>query len=116
MSSPKIDPDRLAAELEADADVVYHLRENGDVASVIRPVDVRFVGQKAKLAKLGLELSSNGWRFIQIVDLGDGESALDVRRDQTTEPASLRELTETALRIEITAGVEYDGWGTEAQS
>ncbi|USI72937.1 hypothetical protein [Sphingomonas morindae] len=42
----EIDPNRLAAELAADADVVRSLRDNGDVSSVIRPVDVRLTGSR----------------------------------------------------------------------
>ncbi len=110
-----IDRDRLEAELKADADVVRSLRENGDVESVVRPVDVRFVGDETKITNLSHNIEGLGWRVLQVVQLEAGKAALDVQRDQTTDAAALRELTETALRIETASGVDYDGWGTIAQ-
>ena len=44
MAPTPIDPQRLEAELAADADVMRSLNENGDVPTVVRPVDVRFIG------------------------------------------------------------------------
>src|ERR1700683_1501732 len=107
-----IDAARLASELAADADVIRSLRENGDIQSVVRPVDVRFVGDETKISNLRQKIEMAGWRIIQVVHLEDGEAALDVRRDQTTDAVALRELTETALQIEAISSVHYDGWGT----
>ncbi|HEY1631122.1 MAG TPA: ribonuclease E inhibitor RraB [Rhizomicrobium sp.] len=111
MSAIVIDPARLAGTLTSDADVIRSLRENGDVATIVRPVDVRFIGDAAKIPLLG-ELQKAGWRLIQILNLDDGRQALDVQYDLTTEVAALRALTEAALRIEVDWDVEYDGWGT----
>ena len=35
MSHPTIDPDKLAAEIAADAEVLQALAENGDIASLV---------------------------------------------------------------------------------
>lgn len=110
-----IEPARLAAQLEADADVMSVLRENGDIASIVRSVDLRFRGEATKVARLSHELEKLGWRVIQIVQLDASETALDVQRDQTTDEMAIHEMTETALKIEVAWGVEFDGWGTVAQ-
>ena len=108
------DPQRLEAELAADAEVLRSLRENGDEASIARPVDVRFVGLPESIAALEREIGSQGWRVLRRVRLDDGTEALDVERVQTTDLAAIRRLTETSLSIEAQYGVHYDGWGTVA--
>jgi len=112
MPPPAVDPQRVEKELAADADVLRSLRDNGDVPSIIRPVDVRFVGPAASMAKLEKQIGSMGWRTVQRVPLSDGSEALDVQRDQKTDAAAIRRLTEAALWIEGRYGVRYDGWGT----
>ncbi|MDB5707903.1 MAG: hypothetical protein JWN66_5019 [Sphingomonas bacterium] len=112
----QVDPRRLAAELAADADVVRSLRQNGDVPTIVRPVDVRFVGIADRVAKLVDAAPNLGWRVIQTVAQQDGTVALDLQRDQSTEGPALRALTEEALRTEAMFGVRYDGWGTAAES
>ena len=114
MPPPTVDPQRLEAELTADADVLRSLRDNGDVPSILRPVDARFVGRAASVATLETQIGSMGWRIVQRVPLSDGREALDVQRDQTTDAAAIRRLTEAALEIEGRYGVRYDGWGTVA--
>jgi len=47
-----IDPQRVEAELAADADIIRSLNENGDVPSIRRSVDVRFVGPAENIALL----------------------------------------------------------------
>ncbi len=113
---PNVDPERLSAELEADIDVMRSLRENGDIASIVRPVDVRFVGPASEIDRPANATDPMGWEVIQIVALGDGACALDVQRRQSTEPSALRALTIEALAIEQDFGVRYDGWGTVAVS
>lgn len=110
----KPDPQRVEKELAADADVLRSLRDNGDVPGISRPVDVRFIGAAASIAALENRIGSLGWRVVQRVPTGDDSEALDVQRDQTTEPAEIRRLTEAALAIESRYGVRYDGWGTVA--
>lgn len=114
LSTAQIDPARINAELAADADVLRSLKENGDIPTIKRPVDVRFVGEPSAVTKLEADISSLGWRVAQKIAIDAAEVALDVQTDQTTDPAAIRKLTEMALRIEARYGVLYDGWGTVA--
>ena len=109
-----IDPHRIEAEIAADANVLRSLNENGDVPNITRPVDVRFVGPADNVDSLEEQTGALGWRVVQRVHLDDGSEALDVQRDQTTDPSAIRRLTEAALQIEAEYGVRYDGWGTVA--
>ncbi|PZU63990.1 MAG: hypothetical protein DI554_09160, partial [Sphingobium sp.] len=43
---PPVDEARLAAEWEADRQVLANLKRNGDVARLARPVDVSFRGSE----------------------------------------------------------------------
>ncbi|MHC9420150.1 ribonuclease E inhibitor RraB [Sphingomonas citri] len=90
------------------------LRDDGDEPNVPRPVDVRFVGSPACVAKLEEQISSMGWRVVQRVTVDADSKVLDVQRGQTTGPAAIRRLTEAALEIEARFCVRYDGWGTVA--
>ena len=108
------DPQRLQKELTSDAEVLRSLQDNGDEPDVRRPVNVRFVGTAASVARLRKSITSMGWRVVQRVPVDADSEALDVQRDQTTDPAAIRHLTEAALEIEERFGVRYDGWGTVA--
>ncbi|MBB3475418.1 ribonuclease E inhibitor RraB [Sphingomonas sp. BK345] len=108
------DPRRVEKGLAADSEVLRSLRENGGEPNVLRPVDVRFVGTAARVAKLKKQISSLGWRVVQRVPVDADSEALDVQRDQTTDSAAIRRLTEAAREIEARFGVRYDGWGTVA--
>jgi hypothetical protein len=110
----EVDPERLAAELRADEDVVRSLKSNGDVPTAIRPVDVRFRGREAQVKEFSGHVAGEGWLVNQIVPLDQHEWALDITRKQTTESAVLRALTLWALEIEARFGIEYDGWGAVA--
>ena len=116
LASVQVDSKRIAAETAADADVIRSLKENGDIPSIARPVDVRFVGSKRELKRLQSALEGAGWSAIQTVKIGDGSYALDIQQIQTTEPPALLELATTALKIEVAFGVRYDGWGSVAQT
>lgn len=111
--TPSIDPARIEAEMAADADVIRSLNENGDVPTITRAVDIRFVGEAAAVAKLEADAGTLGLRVVQKTSDAQ-ETALDVQRDQTTDPVAIRRLTEAALQIEAQYGVRYDGWGTLA--
>jgi len=111
-----VDPERLAEELAADADVVRALRENGDVAEIVRPVDVHFEGDDEAISRVEDAAEELGWRVIEAVEEEDGLVTLWLQRDQTTTESALRALTEDALRIEAAYGVNYDGWGTAAET
>src|ERR1700760_113664 len=100
MPPSPIAPQRLETETAADADVLRSLSDNGDVPSILRPVDVRFVGSASKVRLLEKKIAALGWRVVQRVSLDDGAEALDVQRDQTTDRGAIRKLTEEALRIE----------------
>lgn len=114
MQLPSVDPARVEVELAADADVLRSLKQNCDEPTVIRPVDIRFVGSTDDIATAEKAIGLMGWRIIQRVPMGAGEEALDVQRDQTTDPEAIRALTETALGLEAKFHVKYDGWGTVA--
>ncbi len=47
-----MDDTRVLAEIEADAKVIHLLREQGDRASVPRPIDLRFVGTYQNIEKV----------------------------------------------------------------
>ena len=104
----------MEAELAADADVLRSLNENGDVASIPRPVDVRSVGSSESVGSLERQIGALGRQVVQRVALDDGSEALDVQREQRTDPSAIRQLTATALGIEAQYGVRYEGWGTVA--
>lgn len=111
--TPSIDLARIEAEMAADADVIRSLNENGDVPTITRAVDIRYVGEAAAVAKLEADAGTLGLRVVQKTSDAQ-ETALDVQRDQTTDPVAIRRLTEAALQIEAQYGVRYDGWGTLA--
>ncbi|MBA8882033.1 ribonuclease E inhibitor RraB [Phyllobacterium myrsinacearum] len=110
-----IDPNRLQYETSVDADVIARLHKDGDVSTVIRPVDVDFVGTEDNLLRLARDLRSGEWTVVGIEPYQDSFS-LHVRVNMNTEPASVRQLTETALRIEVAYNVRSDGWGTFTMS
>lgn len=116
LSAMPFDPDRLAEELAADADVVRALRDNGDVAEIIRPVDAHFVGETGAIGRLEDEIESLGWTIVEVSPEEDGFVTLSVQRRQPATDDALRSLTEDALRIEAAYAVSYDGWGTVAES
>jgi Regulator of ribonuclease activity B len=107
--------ERLEEELRADANVIRALRERGDIETIVRPVDVHFVGKTGKVAALCETVKQLGWRIFQPVQSDCEKVAIDIQRDQTTDVAALRQLTETALKIASDAGVEYDGWRTSVR-
>jgi regulator of RNase E activity RraB len=115
LSDLPFDPDRLAEEIEADAEVVRALRDNGDVAEIVRPVDAHFVGEGEAIERLEEEIEDLGWTIVEVTPEDDGYVTLWVQRAQTTTDEALRALTEDALRIEAAYQVSYDGWGTVAE-
>jgi regulator of RNase E activity RraB len=116
MSAPAIDPDKLAAEIAADADVLRALAENGDVASVKRPIDLHFKGTQEAIEALVAASDGLGFAFVEFGEYEDGDIAADFIVESTVEPNAMAALVRRALEIEIIHGVEFDGWGCEAQS
>ncbi len=116
MSNPQVDPAKLAAEIAADAEILKALAENGDVASMVRPIDLHFKGDQDAIEALAEASEELGFEFVEFGEYEDGDIAVDFLVQGTTEPEAMAALTKRALEIEITFGVEYDGWGCEAQS
>lgn len=108
-----VKPGRLAEMLAANDRLIGALREHGDIESATRPTDVRFTGDEEKIRLVKANIEKTEWRVVGTIKLDSGECALDIQRDQTTESAPVRELTEWALKIEAEFGVHYDGWQTE---
>jgi hypothetical protein len=113
---PPVDDARLAAEWEADKAVLANLAANGDVARIARPVDVSFRGREQDFERV-LTLSSQ-LGFVELDREEDeaGDLFLFLECVQPVDEASIRALTRKCLQIEILCGVEYDGWGCEAQA
>lgn len=109
-----LDPDVLAETLALDAEVAASLRESGDDPAAVRPVDVRFTGTPDAVGLLEQDAGDLGWVAVQTEPLEDGSLALDLQREQSADDDALRELTETALRIEAAYGVLYEGWSAPA--
>ena len=107
---PPVDEARLAAEWEADRQVLANLKRNGDVARLARPVDVSFRGSEKDFERVLTIASQFG--FVEL----DRELFLFLECVQPVDEASIRALTRKCLQIEILCGVEYDGWGCEAQA
>lgn len=113
---PKVDEARMAAEWEADKGILAQLAANGDKALRPRPVDVSFRGDAEGFEKL-LRIASQ-FGFVELDRETDeaGDDYLFLECEQAVDPESIKALTRKCLQIEIMCGVEYDGWGCEAQS
>lgn len=109
------DETRLNAERAADADVLSVLRRNGDCASLVRSINLQFIGPEANVVELSARATDLGFTVSQIVHTSDGETAIDLSVMSDTQPSSIDELTMTALRIEKHFDLRYDGWGTIVQ-
>lgn len=116
MTKAQIDPEKLAAEIAADAEILKALAENGDIASAIRPIDLHFKGPQDAIEALVEDSEELGFEFIEFGEYEDGDIAADFLVQGTTEAAAMAALTKRALEIEITYGVEFDGWGCEAET
>lgn len=115
LADVQIDGDRLEHETSVDADVIEGLRNDGDVASIARPVNLHFVGTKSNLERLANDLQAGDWRVIEIYPYQESY-AIDIRIEMTTDAQAIRQLTETSLRIEKAYEIRSDGWGTLATS
>lgn len=113
---PPVDEARLAAEWEADKEVLASLAQNGDRAKIPRAVDVSFRGSDKDFDRV-LEIASQfGMVELDREEGDDGELYLFLECEQAVDEASIRALTKKCLQIEILCGVEYDGWGCEAKT
>ena len=113
---PPVDEARLAAELEADKEVLANLAANGDKPMIPRAVDVSFKGNDKDFDRV-LEIASQfGFVELDREEDEDGDLFLFLECVQPVDEASIRALTKKCLQIEILCGVEYDGWGCEART
>jgi len=113
---PPVDEARLDAEWEADKAVLANLAANGDVAQIARPVDVSFRGSEKDFDRLLTIASQFGFVELDREEDEEGDLFLFLECVQPVDEASIRALTRKCLQIEILCGVEYDGWGCEAQT
>lgn len=116
MTAPQVDPEKLAAEIAADAEILHALAENGDVATIVRPIDLHFKGPQDRIEALADAADELGLEFIEFGEYEDGDWAADFVLDGTTEPAAMAALVKRALEIELAHGVEFDGWGCAAET
>ncbi|MCY1235765.1 hypothetical protein D9M72_483940 [compost metagenome] len=103
-----VDGTRLQAERAADVDVLSSLHNNGDCASAVRSVDLRFVGSKSGVLELSAKSADLGFTIIQSVQLPDGETAIDLSIQSDALPSSIDRLTVNALKIETRFNLRYD--------
>lgn len=111
-----IDPARLAEELEANEEVLLALAANGDIATLPRTIDVHFKGPQEAIEQLAEDIQSLGLRFIDFGEFEDGDWAADCQVDGPVTREALKALITRALEIEISHGVEFDGWGCPAET
>ncbi|MFZ4109569.1 MAG: ribonuclease E inhibitor RraB [Polymorphobacter sp.] len=111
-----IDTKRLAEELEANEEVLIALAENGDISELPRTIDVHFKGAQEAIESLAEDAQGLGMRFIDFGEFEDGDWAADCQVDGPVTRDALRALITRALEIEISHGVEFDGWGCGAET
>ncbi len=116
MTGSAIDPNRLAEELAADEEVLLDLARNGDVAALLRFIDVHFKGPRDSIEALAEDAESLGFRFIDFGEFEDGDWAADLAFDGATTRDAIKALVTRALEIEQTHNVEFDGWGCNAET
>ena len=81
-----IDLMKFAMEIAADSEVLEDLAANGDIATLVRPIDVHFKGSEEAVQALRADVEALGFRFIGFGAYEDGDSAIDLQIDGTTEP------------------------------
>jgi regulator of RNase E activity RraB len=108
---PEIDPARLAEEMAADESVIVELAKNGDIAALPRTIDVHFKGDQDAIERLARDAPILGFRFIDFGEFDDGDWAADLQVDGPLTVEARTALITRALQIEISHGVEFDGWG-----
>ena len=113
----RVDPDRLAAEWAEDQKVLAEMASGGDIATIVRTIDVSFTGSEKALDRLADAAGDYGFEVAEFTETSPGAWQLDCDIEQTTEPEAIKALTTTCLEIEAAfPGVEYDGWGCLAQT
>jgi hypothetical protein len=110
-----IDSQRLADTVASADLVIKQLRDYGDVAEIVRPVEAYFYGPPSAIARLEGDLTDLGWKLVDRAPTEDAQDGLTIARDQTTDHEALVHFSEDALRIEVDYGVEYDGWQSSVE-
>jgi len=113
---PQVDAARLEQEWEADSQVLANLAANGDKARIPRPVDVSFRGTEEAFEQVLAIASQFGFVELDREEDEDGDLFLFLECEQAVDEQSIRALAKKCLQIEILCGVEYDGWGCEAET
>ena len=116
MTPPKVDPEYLAAEIAADAEILKALADNGDIASIVRPIDLHFKGTQDRVETLVEDADELCLEFVEFGEYEYGDWAVDFVLEGTTEPDAMAALVKRALEIELVYGVEFDGWGCAAET
>jgi regulator of RNase E activity RraB len=111
---PKVDEARMAAEWEADKDILAQLAANGDKARIKRPVDVSFMGDDESFEAVLKIASQFGFVELDRETDEEGDQYLFLECESAVDPESIKALTRKCLQIEIMCGVDYDGWGCQA--
>ena len=111
-----IDPARLAEELEANEEVLAALEANGDIATLPRTIDIHFKGPQEQIENVAEDAQTLCFRFIDFGEFEDGDWAADCQVDGPVTRDALKALITRALEIEISHGVEFDGWGCAAEN
>ncbi len=116
MSEKPVNQERWNEAWAEDLDVLRNLREDGDIPSIPREIDVSFRGPLEALERLGAASGSFGFRVQELIEADDeGKPWLFLVRTQTTDNEAMEDLTTTYVRIEETFGVTCDGWGCMAE-
>ncbi len=113
---PQVDPARLEAEWEADKDILRQLAASGDKAHLRRPVDVSFRGDEESFEQVLAIASQFGFVELDREVDEEGDQFLFLECEQAVDEQSIRDLTRKCIQIEMLCGVEYDGWGCEAET
>lgn len=105
-----IDPDYLAQEWATDDEILENMAAGGDVAHVVREVNVQFVGAVSNLNKLKNDAKKLGFSSAY-VEKDEGEWQIELQIDADTRQETIRELTRKCLEIEQDYDIDHDGWG-----
>ena len=87
---PPVDEARLAAEWEADREVLANLKRNGDVARLARPVDVSFRGSEKDFERVLTIASQFGFVELDREEDEEGDLFLFLECVQPVDEASIR--------------------------
>lgn len=105
-----IDPDYLAQEWATDDEILENMAAGGDLAHVVREINVQFVGAVANLNKLKNDSKKLGFRSAY-VENDEGEWQIELQIEADTRQETIRELTRKCLEIEQDYDIDHDGWG-----